>query len=157
MDRKIIELTKQCGFEVPALLSFIDVETGSKGFDETTGKILIQFEPIWFKREAPYVPFGLWSLNKVDVQSKEWQAFNDAFKKNPNAAMQSTSIGLGEIMGLHYKRLGYKSGYDMWNDAKKGLDRQIHQLVTFINIDDNLKKTLIAHDWDKVASIYNGN
>jgi hypothetical protein len=156
MDRKIIELTKQSGFEVPALLSFMDVETGGKGFDETTGKMIIQFEPVWFKREAPYAPSGLWSVNGVERQSKEWIAFNDAFKKNPDAAMQATSIGLGQIMGLHYKRLGYKSVGEMWDDAKKGLDRQVYQLVTFINTDDNLKKALIAHDWDKVASIYNG-
>jgi hypothetical protein len=157
MDKKIIELAEQSGFEVPALLSFMEVETGGNGFDETTGKILIQFEPIWFRRKAPYAPSGKWSVNGVEKQSKEWQAFNDAFKKNPDAAMQATSIGLGQIMGLHWKRLGYKSVGSMWDDAKKGIDRQVYQLVTFINTDNKLQDALANHDWTKVATIYNGS
>ena len=71
--------------------------------------ILIQFEPSWFRKKVAYAPSGAWSVNKVDVQSKEWVAFNDTFKINPNAAMESTSIGLPQIMGFHWKLLGYKS------------------------------------------------
>ena len=93
MDNKIIELVKnQNKIEPAALLSFISVETGGQGFDKKTGKILIQSEPAWFKRQEPYAPSGFWSVNKVDVQSKEWQAFNDAWKINPHAAMLSSAI-----------------------------------------------------------------
>ena len=129
MEQKIINLCKEQPIDTAALLAFISVETGGQGFDTKTGKILIQFEPVWFKKQAPYAPSGLWSVNKVDVQSKEWLAFNDAFAKNADAAMQATSIGLGQIMGLHYKRLGYKTVCAMWDDAKKGIKQQIEQLV----------------------------
>ena len=139
-----------------AVMSFIEVETGGRGFDEKTGKIIIQFEPSWFKKKAPYAPSGLWSVNKVDVQSREWEAFNDAFKKNPDAAMQATSIGLGQIMGFHYGRLGYNSVGEMWDDAKKGIDRQIWQICTFINTSSNLRMALRLRDWGMVARIYNG-
>ena len=157
MDKEIIDICKKQNIEAAALLAFISVETGGKGFDDKTGKILIQFEPTWFKKKAPYAPNGIWSLNKVDVQSKEWLAFNDAFKKNPDAAMQSTSIGIGQIMGFHYKRIGYKNVGSMWDDAKKGIDKQINQLVNFINSDSILLNALKKHDWTKVASIYNGS
>ncbi len=158
MDSKIIGLAKQSGYkDVAALLAFIEVETGGKGFDDKTGKLLIQFEPVWFKRNAPYAPSGLWSVNKVDVQSKEWLAFNDAFKKNSTAAMESTSIGLSQIMGFHWKRFGYKTVGAMWGDAKKGLDRQMWQLIKFIGTDANLQKALDNKDWNTVASIYNGS
>ena len=143
--------------EPAALASFIEVESGGKGFDEKTGKILIQFEPIWMKRLAPYTPSGAWSVNKVDVQSKEWIAFNDAFPKNPNKAMEATSIGLGQIMGFHYKRLGYASVGAMWDDAKKGLERQVWQIAKFIETDKNLQTALKIGDWHKVATIYNGS
>ena len=76
----VSKVSKDFGFETAVLMAFIDVETGGKGFN-TDGKIMIQFEPSWFKRKAPYAPSGIWSVNKVDVQSKEWLAFNDAFKK----------------------------------------------------------------------------
>ena len=156
MDQKIINLCKEQPIDTAALLAIISVETPGQGFDANTGKILIQFEPVWFKKQAPYAPSGLWSVNKVDVQSKEWLAFNDAFSKNPDAAMKSTSIGLGQIMGLHYQRLGYKTVGDMWDDAKKGIDRQIRQLVKFINTDNKLKVALMNQDWHTVATIYNG-
>jgi len=139
-----------------AIAAFIMVETGSKGFSDKTGKIIIQFEPKWFKRLVPYTPSGKWSLNGIDIQVKEWLAFNDAFAKNPDGAMQATSIGLGQIMGFHWKTLGYKSVGEMWDDAKKGLDRQIWQICKFIAMDIKLKSCLQAHDWDGVSSIYNG-
>ena len=156
MDKKIIEIVKKSKLDTAVLLAFISVETGGFGFDQTTGKILIQFEPAWFKKKAPYAPSGVWSVNKVDVQSKEWLAFNDAFKKNQNAAMESTSIGLGQIMGFHYKTLGYSSVGDMWDDAKKGIEQQINQIIGFINSDKRLLKAIEEKNWDRIASIYNG-
>lgn len=142
--------------ESRAVMAFISAETGGKGFDEETGKIIIQFEPSWYRKRAPYAPSGKWSLNKVEVQSKEWLAFNDAFSKNKTAAMEATSIGIGQILGLHWKRLGYESVNAMWDDAKKGIDRQIWQMCKFIATDIKLMSALKAHDWDGVASLYNG-
>jgi hypothetical protein len=158
MKQEIIDLVKSSGFEPHRmLLSFMDVETGGKGFDDKTGKLIIQFEPVWFKKNAPYAPSGLWSLNKVDVQAKEWLAFNNAFALNPTAAMESTSIGLPQIMGSHWKRLGFASVNEMWDDAKKGIPNQIAQLIKFINTDPNLLKAINDQNWDKIASIYNGS
>ena len=157
MDKEIIDICKKQNIEASSLLAFISVETGGKGFDDKTGKILIQFEPVWFRKNAPYAPSGIWSVNKVDVQSKEWLAFNNAYKKNSDAAMKSTSIGLGQIMGFHYKRLGYNTVGEMWNDAKKGIEEQVEQMVKFINSDPNLLDALKRHDWTKVAKIYNGS
>lgn len=141
--------------ESAAIASFIETETGGKAFN-VDGKIIIQFEPSWFRKQAPYAPSGAWSLNKVEVQSKEWIAFNSAFAISPNTAMMSTSIGLGQILGLHYKRLGYKTVGEMWDDAKTGVDRQIWQICKFIATDIKLQSCLLAHDWDGVATIYNG-
>jgi Protein of unknown function (DUF3380). len=156
MKQEIINLCKEQPIDTAALLAIISVETPGQGFDTKTGKILIQFEPVWFRREAPYAPSGLWSVNKVDVQSKEWLAFNNAFSKNADAAMQATSIGLGQIMGLHYKRLGYKTVGAMWDDAKKGIKQQIEQLVKFIQSDEKLQSAIEHHNWTDVAEIYNG-
>lgn len=142
--------------ESAAVMAFIEVETGGKGFGDA-GKIIIQFEPAWFRRKAPYAPSGLWSVNKVDVQSREWLAFNDAFYKDKEAALESTSIGLGQIMGFHWKRLGYRAVGEMWDDAKKGLDRQIWQICKFIDTDPRLQKAITTHDWNMVATIYNGS
>lgn len=155
MDKQIIESVEDSGLDKAALLAFITVETGGAGF--AGGKLIIQFEPSWFRKTAPYAPSGKWSVNKVDVQSKEWAAFNDAFALNPEAAMKSTSIGLGQIMGFHYKRLGFNSVGEMWDDAKKGLKNQVNQLVKFIKTDSRLLQALNQKDWHKLACGYNGS
>ena len=161
MNKELIQIIKklsaQFGVDAATLASFIMTETGGKGFDDKTGKILIQFEPKWFKRQVPYVPSGKWSVNKVDVQSKEWIAFNDAFAKNADGAMLSTSIGLGQIMGFHFKRLGFKSVGEMWDHAKKSLENQVWQICQFIQTDRDLKQAIIFKDWHKIAKIYNGS
>lgn len=161
MTQEIINITKKVaqtfGFETAVLLAFIEVETGGRGFDPVTGKIIIQFEPAWFKKLAPYAPSGKWSVNKVEVQSQEWKAFNDAFAKNPDKAMQSTSIGLGQIMGFHFKRLGFATVGEMWDHAKESLENQIWQIAKFIDTDKRLKLAILNKDWFKIASIYNGS
>lgn len=161
MNTEILNMTSvvanMFGIEPSALLAFIEVETGGRGFDPTTGKIMIQFEPAWFRKKAPYAPSGKWNLNKVEVQSKEWPAFNDAFSKNPDAAMQSTSIGLGQIMGFHYKRLGFATVDEMWDHAKTSLMNQIWQIAKFIDTDKSLKQAIKDKDWFTIAKIYNGS
>lgn len=157
MEQRIInEVKRHPKYEASALLAFIEVETGGKGFDEKTGRILIQFEPVWFRRYAPYAPSGKWSVNKVDVQSKEWEAFSNAFSINKKSAMLSTSIGLGQIMGLHYHRLGYPSVDAMWDDAKSGIEAQVRQLVGYIDGSPDLQLAIKLHDWKRVARLYNG-
>jgi len=154
----LAKLLKQAGSLIePAMLqAIIKVETGGAGFDSKTGKILIQFEPHWFKKNAPFAPSGAWTVNKVEVQSKEWIAFNDAFKKDKIAAMLSTSIGLPQIMGFHYGRLGYTSVGAMWDDFKVSLDNQILALITFLETDKKLLQACISKDFKTIADCYNG-
>ena len=154
-DIKLI--AKNFGIEPAMFLAFIEVESGGKGFDDLTGKILIQFEPSWFRKKVAYAPSGAWSVNKVDVQSKEWVAFNDAFKINPNAAMESTSIGLPQIMGFHWKLLGYKSVNKMWDDFKRGEYQQVLALARYIKANPKLYSSIKRKDFHSIASLYNGD
>lgn len=142
------------GLTYAQLMAFIEVESGGRGF--INGKLVIQFEPAWFKKYAPFAPSGAWSLNKVENQEKEYKAFNDAFAKNKIAAMMSTSIGLPQIMGFHYATLGYKSVGDMWDDFKRGEYQQVEALAKFIKASPALWNNLKANNWHGVAVNYNG-
>jgi len=152
---QIIYLAKINGYEYAALKAIIDVESGGKGFADD-GKIIIQFEPSWFKRKAPYTPSGLWSLNKVEKQSAEWIAFNNAFTLNADAAMESTSIGLMQVMGFHWKLLGFKSVGEMWDYAKESEANQLEIAIRFIKQNKKLDQALKNKDWATVAYYYNG-
>jgi len=156
MKQIVRKIAKEFNLEYATLMAFIEVESGGRGFDKNTGKIIIQFEPAIFRQKVRNAPEGAWCKNKVDVQSREWIAFNNAFKLNPNAAMESTSIGIGQVMGFHYKRLGYTSVGEMWDDAKTGLDRQVWQMAKFIATDNRLVNALRLKNWHLVATYYNG-
>jgi len=54
---KIKEISNQFSFDWRVIAAFIEVETGGKGFN-SDGKIMIQFEPSWFKRYVPNAPAG---------------------------------------------------------------------------------------------------
>jgi len=143
------------GLDPFVLMAFIQVETGGIGFADN-GKLIIQFEPAWFRKKEPFAPSGKWSVNKVDVQSKEWEAFNNAFSIDPESAMQSTSIGIGQIMGFNYKRIGFNSVGEMWDDAKVGIENQIQQICKFIKSDKWLSIAIKYKDWNRITELYNG-
>jgi len=154
MKDLILAAVKDTGIEPEALEAFISVESSGKGFID--GKLIIQFEPAYFRKRQPFAPSGKWSVNKVERQSAEWEAFNNAFKINPTSAMESTSIGLPQIMGAHWARLGYSSVGEMWDDFKTSEEAQIKALVRFILTDKRLHNAIVGKDWHKVAMYYNG-
>lgn len=159
-NAQIYEIAIKNGYEYKALKAIIQVESGQHGFSEKTGKIIIQFEPSWFKREYSHwqqdTKHTLWQSNKVGDQTQEWAAFNDAFAENADAAMKSTSIGMMQVMGFHYAEIGFKTVGEMWDDAKISEANQVAQAVKWIKTVPALDKALKAKDWDKVAYYYNG-
>ena len=156
IENDYLELSTEFALSVPQIKAVVEVESGGRGFDDATGKILIQFEPVWFKRKSPYTPSGKWSVNKVDVQAKEWEAFNNAFTHNPEAAMEATSIGLMQVMGFHFKLLGFASVGDMWDFAKESEANQIRLGLRFIKSNPKMYKALKAGIWWQFAYYYNG-
>lgn len=155
-DIQIAVLAAKAGYDYSALKAIIDVESGGIGFAPDTGKIIIQFEPAWFKRKSPYTPSGKWSLNGVERQHGEWIAFNDAFRLNPQAAMESTSIGMMQVMGFHYKLLGFKTVGEMWDYARISEANQVELAIRFIKSNPKLDRAVKNKDWTTVAFYYNG-
>jgi hypothetical protein len=155
--QEIKEIAREFHLPYSKVQAIKTVESGGRGFDSGTGKIIIQFEPSWFKRKAPYTPSGKWSLNGVERQSQEWIAFNDAFAKNPNAAMESTSLGMMQVMGFHYKLLSFKSVGEMWDYAKISEANQLRLGLRFIKSNKKMFNALVNGDWKTVAYYYNGS
>lgn len=154
-NKEYSDLAVSFGIPESTVRAIDSVESNGEGFDSKSGKIKIQFEPHWFKKLSKLTK-GLWLSNKVDVQSKEWLAFNSAFALNPNKAMESTSIGRMQTMGFHWKRLGFSSVGEMWEFAKKCERNQLWLGLKFIATDKVLKKAVMEKDWKAVAYRYNG-
>jgi hypothetical protein len=159
---EITRISDSIDVDYASLMAFITVESGGKGFNDD-GKIIIQFEPAWFKK---YVKTrkpehaSLWKIidaNRVEGQKPEWTTFNAAFKINPNAALLSTSIGLMQVMGFNFSKCGYTSVNDMWDSFKLGEFQQVQGAANFIKNTPSLYKALKSKDWAKVAYYYNGS
>lgn len=154
--QEIVSLAVAFKLPVSRVQAFREVESGKIGFDKATSKIIIQFEPVWFKRKVPYAPSGLWSVNKVEKQAAEWLAFNDAFRKNANGAMEATSWGSMQVMGFNYERLGFKTVGAMVDFAKESEYNQVWLGLEYIRTDPKLYQALLKGDFPTVARLYNG-
>lgn len=152
---ELSQLSEQFKIPTPSIQAIIEIESAGQGYDPKTGKIKIQFEPHWFKKLSKLIG-GLWSINKVDVQTKEWLAFNDAFVKNPEKAMESASWGSMQIMGFHWKRLGFNSVGHMVDFAKKSEYNQVWLGLKFLQTDKFIYHAILVKDWRTVAFRYNG-
>lgn len=159
-EQQIKDIATRHGVPYAALRAVIEVEGAGNGF-APDGKILIQFEPLWFKRRfqdwRDTVATSKWVNNKVGTQSVEWPAFNDAFRINPTAAMESTSIGMMQVMGFHWEFLGFKSVGEMWDFAKESEANQIEIGMRFIKKNPKLLTALKKLDWPTFAYYYNGS
>lgn len=157
---EISTIAASVGLSYAELAAFIAVESGGSAF--VNGKIVIQFEPLWFRRYAvKKEQFSLeWQIvnaNKVEGQAGEWKAFNAAYKIDPHAALLATSIGLMQIMGFNYAKCGFKSVNDLWDYCKASEKNQVIAGAKFIQSNKALYDALKRHDWAKVAYYYNGS
>lgn len=155
-NQDIKELSEQYDIEEAMIKSLISVESSGTGFSNRTGKMIIQFEPKYFFKFQPDAPRTVWYSNKIDVQSKEWDAFESASKINKADAIKSTSLGLMQVMGSHYKSLEFKNPQEMFDYALISERNQLDIALRFIRSNNPLYEAVKALDFDKIAYYYNG-
>ena len=136
------------------------VETGGIGFSSFTGRIMIQFEPSWFKKEyadwKADTASKVWLNNGIGNQVQEYAAFNCAYSQDKEAAMLSTSIGIGQVMGFHFRLLGFNRVGDMWTFARVSEANQLELVLRFIKANAKLEKAVKTKNWTLMATYYNG-
>jgi hypothetical protein len=72
------------------------------------------------------------------------------------AALMSISMGVGQVMGAHYDRLGFDTVQEMWQTARTSLAGQIELMLRFITTDRKIVAAIAANDYATVAKLYNG-
>lgn len=78
-----------------------------------------------------------------------------AINKDRNAALQSASWGIGQIMGMNYARARFQNVEDMVAAMSDSEDRQLAAMAAFLR-SAGLAASLQAHDWASFARGYNG-
>ena len=162
-DIDIPTLGATIGVGEDKLHAIIEVETSGGGFDKQ-GRPRMLFEPHVFyrmlegkKREhavAQGLAYPKWGTKPYPHDS--YPRLEKAMAIDQSAALQSCSWGLGQIMGSHFKMLGYASPQAMVKHFMEDEEYHLAAMVKFIevnNIDDDLRR----HDWAAVAIVYNGS
>lgn len=169
----IVQQPMVTGILEPAVMeAIIAIESGGQGI--VNGKPIIRFEPAVFERYIDADTFKRhfrygspawtkremndgsgWTSLEDEGQVDQWRAYDLARRLNPEGAASSISVGLGQIMGFHYKSLGYPTVDAMLEDFKS-VPMQLVGMVNFILGRPELAKAVNAHDWRTIARIYNG-
>ncbi len=86
----------------------------------------------------------------------EHQRLDQACTIHETSALESASWGLFQIMGFHWKHLGYPSVQTYVGEMQRGERQQLHAFVRFIRADPVLHEALKVRDWTTFARRYNG-
>jgi hypothetical protein len=145
---------------VAEVKTFLAVETKNKGFD-SQGRPLVLFERHWFHKltKGKYDKTHPNLSNRVaggyGTSASQYGRFSKAFTLDPEAAMKSTSWGLGQVMGFNHKIAGYSTVGAFVDAMKESEGKQLDAAIAFI-IANNLDGHLRNHDWKAFAKGYNG-
>ncbi len=96
-----------------------------------------------------------WTREQYFGGEKENDKSDGGKKNHENAALESTSWGLFQIMGYHWESLSYKSVKDFVRLMHKSEGEHIKAFGRFI-LANNLSKYLKSKDWAGFAKRYNG-
>ena len=157
----------QLGIEEAALRSVLQVETGGSGFDAKNRPKAL-FERHIFYRELADEPdkqalavgnnlaYPKWGTKPYPKNSDGVYAeILAACDIDAEAALRSTSWGLGQIMGSNFRLAGCSTPEEMVEQAKQSELKQLQQWVSFVK-SSKLLDALKAKDWAAFAKGYNG-
>lgn len=155
----------QC--EVAAIMGVSEVESRGRGFFGN-GKPAILFERHWMRRRlkhygVDYKPYLSEQPNIVSSRTggyvggeAEHERLERAKVIHLDSALESASWGAYQIMGFHWKALGYESVTHFVDEMHKGERQHLEAFVAFIKNDQRLLNAIRAKDWATFARIYNG-
>jgi hypothetical protein len=159
---------RELNVEAAALLAVAEVESGGRAFVLVDGRHepLIRFEAHYFGRRLPAGKreaarrAGLSSpeagriANPVS-QTARWRMLGRAAAIDREAAYESTSWGIGQVMGAHWAWLGYADVAGLVEETRAGAAGQARLMARYID-KAGLAIALRAHDWKTFARGYNG-
>lgn len=152
---------------VPAIKAILSVESRGNGFLKD-GRPVILFERHVMRRrlKAKGIETARLEAEQPNVVSAiaggyqggtlEHDRLGQAAKIDRDCALESASWGLFQIMGYHWKALGYDTLQQFINAMYRSEGDQLDAFVRFVKADPSLWKALKRLDWEEVARRYNG-
>lgn len=148
------------GCEVAAIKAVAEVESTGSGF-QVDGKPKILFERHYFhkltggKFSKQYPSISNPTPGGYGASANQHARLEQAAKLDRNAALQSASWGKFQIMGSHWKSLGYSSVQEFVNAMYASETEHLMAFVRFVKV-NGLADELKRKDWAGFARGYNG-
>lgn len=164
---------KKYKIETAALKAVYKVESNGKGFIGDEPKILFEGHVFWQRLKKlglhpenlakgnESILYPTWTKQFYVGGSGEFRRLERAEAINRTAARESASWGLFQIMGYHWKSLGYESIDDFVDCMHRHERDQLDAFCRFIERNKDrsgrtLAELLAAKDWSGFAYAYNG-
>lgn len=178
-EQDIVSTAGQLGIEVAVLKAVNEVESNGRGFN-IDGSVKILFEghvfwqqlkdrninpnnfvagnesvlyPKWVKK---YYLGGKGEYTRLNKAIGIWGTSSSAVQvAGTEAAYASASWGLFQIMGYHFKALGYNEVIEFVSEMKESEGSQLRIFAKYVTV-NNLVKYLKNKQWANFALRYNG-
>lgn len=173
-EQDLVDFARQYNLEVPAVKAVNEVESSGKGFlVDGRPKILFEGHVFWrelkkrninpedlLNDESKDVLYSTWTKNHYLGGTGEYLRLERAAALSPSkevreAAYSAASWGAFQIMGYHYRSLGYESIETFVSKMKDHEREHLRAFGKFLDV-NNLIRHLINKDWTKFAKGYNG-
>lgn len=158
----------QSGVDAAALVAVSIVETNARAFAPVGDRRepLIRFEGHCFDRlldgdkrriarlaglSAPRAG----QIRNPAGQDARWRLLAQASAIDAEAAFEATSWGLGQVMGSHWRQLGFASAGEMAALARRSAEGQLEIVARFLRTGPFVER-LERGDWAGFARLYNG-
>lgn len=156
------DVMQKLGVDAHALWSLVTVETRGFGFlPDRRPKILFE-RHVFHKRTN-----GRFSAANPDISSPtpggyaggagEYDRLMRAIRLDRQAALESASWGLPQIMGFNARTLRYLGVEEMISNFINGEDTQLQGAFRFISSNEALASAFRDKAWARVAFFYNGS
>lgn len=147
--------------DLPSLWSILAVETRGFGYQpDKRPKILFERHVFHARTRgrftAAYPDISYPQAGGYGRSSEQYGRLKSAMVLDRQAALESASWGLGQVMGFNAASIGYRDVDAMIEAFKGSKDAQLEGCAKFITATPALHRAFQAHQWAKVAFFYNG-
>ena len=160
---KAAEIANRLACQTGVVLAVADVESGGR-HDLPDGRPQILFEAHWFSKltghrydaSHPNISSPVWDRSLYRGGAAEYGRLQAAAHLDNNAALQSCSWGLFQIMGFNHKACGFPTVEAFVDFIKGPDDADMEAFCNFVKANPAILKAMQEKDWKAFALHYNG-
>jgi len=172
-DKDLEGAALEAGVKLPAMKAVYKVESNGCGFIGRQPKILFEGHVFWSRLEKAGLRPAELQTGNHDILYPKWtkvhyvggagehRRLERAKAIHVDAALESASWGLFQILGYHWHSLGYDSATDFTDKMAQHEREQLLAFVRFLKANKvrdgrTLAQVLSAEEWSTFAYAYNG-